>query len=137
MADYAEWGEAVSRSLGWGAETFLSAYDDNRKGATDPLLEGSPVATLLFALAKQRVNWSWSGTTQKLYEKVTTAAEGHLGPAWPKTFSLFGTELRRIAPQLRLHGIAINFERKRTGTIVTLSVENGKTVGPQPDTAVG
>jgi hypothetical protein len=25
MADYAEWGEAVGRSLGWGAETFLSA----------------------------------------------------------------------------------------------------------------
>jgi hypothetical protein len=137
MADYAEWGEAVSRSLGWGAETFLSTYDDNRKAAADPLLEGSTVAILLFALAKQRVNWSWSGSTQNLYEKVTTAAEGHLGPAWPKTFSLFGTELRRIAPQLRLHGIAINFERKRTGTIVTLSVENSRTVSPQPDNAAG
>jgi hypothetical protein len=68
---------------------------------------------------------------------LTTAAEGHLGPAWPKTFSLFGTELRRIAPQFRLHGIAINFERKRIGTIVTSNVENGRTVSPQPDTAAG
>jgi hypothetical protein len=136
MADYAEWGEAVSRSLGWGAETFLSAYDDNRRGATDPLLEGSPVATLLFALARQGVNWSWSGTTQKLYEKVMAAGKGNLGPAWPKNFSTFGAELRRIAPQLRLHGIAINFERKHDGRIVTLSVENGETGGPPPDTAI-
>jgi hypothetical protein len=84
MADYAEWGEAVSRSLGWGAETFLSAYDDNRKGATDPLLERSPVATLLFALAKYGGNWSWSATTQKLYEKVTITAEGKLVQALAK-----------------------------------------------------
>ena len=52
MADYAEWGEAVGRALGWGPERFLAAYDDNRKQATAPLLEGSTVATLLFALAK-------------------------------------------------------------------------------------
>jgi hypothetical protein len=38
-------------------------------------------------------------------------------------------------PQLRLHGIAINFERKRTGTVVTLRAENGKKASPQPDTA--
>ncbi len=35
MADYAEWGEATSRGLGWGADTFLSTYNDNRKEATD------------------------------------------------------------------------------------------------------
>jgi hypothetical protein len=128
MADYAEWGEAVGRSLGWGAETFLSAYDDNRKAAADPLLEGSTVAILLFALARQGVNWS--GTTQELYNKVIAAANAKLGPDWPKNFSTFGAELRRVAPQLRLHGIAVNFERKRGRSVVTLSVENGKTDSP-------
>jgi hypothetical protein len=77
-------GRSSQAILGWGAETFLSAYDDNRKGATDPLLERSPVATLLFALAKYGGNWSWSGTTQKLYEKVTITAEGKLGQALAK-----------------------------------------------------
>jgi hypothetical protein len=64
------------------------------------------------------------------------AGKGNLGPAWPKNFSTFGAELRRIAPQLRLHGIAINFERKHDGRIVTLSVENGETGSPPPDTAI-
>ena len=35
MADYAEWGEATGRGLGWGAGTFLSNYNDNRKEATE------------------------------------------------------------------------------------------------------
>ena len=130
MADFAEWGEAVGRSLGWGAGTFLSAYNDNRKGATDPLLEGSPVATLLLAMAKQAANWSWSGTTNELYNKVIAAVKFKLGPDWPKNFSTFGAELRRVAPQLRLHGIAVNFERKRGRSVVTLMHENGKTDSP-------
>jgi hypothetical protein len=66
-------------------------------------------------------------------KKVTAAAGAKLGPDWPKNFSTFGAELRRVAPQLRLHGIAVNFERKRGRSVVTLSVENGKVVSPQPD----
>ena len=48
--------------------------------------------------------------------------------------SAFGAELRRIAPQLRVHGIAIHFERKREGSIVSLSFENRKTSGSNPNT---
>ena len=88
MADYAEWGEAVGRALGWGPEAFLTAYDDNRKRATAPLLEGSTVATLLFALAK--LGADWSGTTQKFYDRATAAATGHLGSDWPKSAAYFG-----------------------------------------------
>jgi hypothetical protein len=131
MADYADWGEAVGRALGWGTERFLAAYDDNRKRATDPLLEGSTVATLLFALAKLGVNWSC--TTQQFCDRATRAAKGHLGSAWPKTASAFGTELRRIAPQLRVHGISIHFERRREGSVVSFSVGNGKAGGSNPN----
>jgi hypothetical protein len=50
-----------------------------------------------------------------------------LGPLWPKTISMFGTELRRIAPQLRLHGISIGFERRGHDRIVTLKMEDATT----------
>ena len=50
-----------------------------------------------------------------------------LGPRWPKTISMFGTELRRIAPQLRLHGLSISFERRGTDRVVTLKTEGGTT----------
>jgi hypothetical protein len=142
MADYAEWGEAVGRALGWGTETFLAAYDDNRKAATEPLLdepllEGSTAATVLFAAAKLGRSFTCSHTTQNLYDKITKAARGKLGPDWPKNFSTFGAELRRIAPQLRLHGISVSFERKREGSFVNLSVEHPEAGSSPPDSAGG
>ena len=89
------------------------------------------MATLLFALAK--LGADWTGTTQKFYDRATAAAKGHLGSDWPKCSSAFGADLRRIAPQLRVHGISIHFERRREGSVVSLSVENGKTNGSKPN----
>jgi hypothetical protein len=125
MADYAEWGEAISRGLGWGADTFISTYKDNRKEATQILLEDSPVATVLIALARKGVYWS--GKPQDLYQAVVKVTGHTLGPRWPKTISKFGSELRRIAPQLRLHGISINFDRRGGDRIVTLKMEGATT----------
>ena len=121
MADFAEWGEAIGRSLGWGADTFVSTYKDNRKEATHVLLEDSPVATVMLALARGGINWS--GKPQELYQGVVKIVGDRLGPSWPKTISMFGSELRRIAPQLRLHGLSISFDRKGKDRVVTLKTE--------------
>ena len=129
MADYAEWGEAISRGLGWGADTFVSTYKDNRKEATEVLLEDSPVGTVMLALA--RIGGNWSGKTQDLYKAIVKAKGDAFGPRWPKTISMFGSELRRIAPQLRLHEISNNFERRGGDRIVTLKME-GATTGLTP-----
>jgi hypothetical protein len=88
--------------LGWGADTFISTYKDNRKEATQILLEDSTVATVLIALARMGV--CWSGEPKELYEAIVEFTGHTLGPRWPKTISKFGSELRRIAPQLLLHG---------------------------------
>jgi hypothetical protein len=122
MADFAEWGEATSRGLGWGAGTFVSTYMDNRKDATEALLEDSPVATVALALARTGIHWS--GKPQELHQEFSRIAGKTPGPRWPKTISMFGSELRRIAPQLRLHGLSISFERKGGDRIVTLKTEN-------------
>ena len=107
MADFAEWGEATSRGLGWGAGTFVSTYNDNRKEATELLLDDSPLANVLLALARKGINWS--GTPLKLYHAIVEnrRQEDPAGARWPKTIHAFGSELRRIAPQLRLHGIQL------------------------------
>ncbi len=131
MADFAEWGEAVSRGLGWGANTFLSTYKDNRKEATRILLEDSPVATVMIALAQKGIQWS--GKPRALYEAVMNLMGHALGPRWPKTISQFGSELRRIAPQLRLHGIHISFERRGPDRVVILKAEGATTGMPSTD----
>ena len=66
---------------------------------------------------------NFSCKPQKFYEQIMKFAGDRLGPNWPKTVSAFSKELRRIAPQLRVHGISITFERKSEERIVTLRSE--------------
>jgi hypothetical protein len=83
------------------------------------------VATVLIALARTGI--SWSGKPQQLYEAIVKVTGHTFGPRWPKTISKFGSELRRIAPQLRLHGISINFDRRGGDRVVTLKMEGATT----------
>jgi len=43
---------------------------------------------------------------------------------WPKAPSSLGKELRRVAPQLRLHGISAIFEKNREKRLITLTKTN-------------
>jgi hypothetical protein len=133
MADFAEWGEATGRSLGWGAGTFMSTYDDNCKEATELLLDESTVANVLLRISRKGINWC--GTPMNLFHSLTKIAGKAAGACWPKSMHKFGTELRRIAPQLRLHGLSINFERRRGERIVTLS-SDGPHNTSQPSTTL-
>jgi hypothetical protein len=122
MFDFARFGEAVGRGLGWPAGSFLSAYNDNRLDATVATLEDSPVGTALLWLA-HRMPKPWSGTTTKLHGRLTQLVGKKIAVSarWPKTSSALGNELRRIAPQLRMHGLSINFERTRESRSITLT----------------
>jgi hypothetical protein len=130
MADFAVWGEATSRGLGWGADTFMATYDDNRKEATAFILEDSAVASVLLVLNRKRVNWT--GTPLELYQFLSRVNFKPPGARWPKTVHAFGNDLRKIAPQLRLHGLAVNFERRGGERIVKL--KNNHSTAGEPST---
>ena len=52
--------------------------------------------------------------TNSAAKKVQVAAH------WPRSVHSFGIELRRIAPQLRMHGVSVSFERRSGQRFVTL-----------------
>jgi hypothetical protein len=68
-----------------------------------------------------------------LPESLSEIAGKKHGARRPKTSIIFGHELRRIAPQLRLHGISISFERSRGARIVTSKSEGTTTSRPSTD----
>ena len=107
MADYAMWGEAVGRGLGWEPGTFLSTYTDNRKEATLTDLLDSPLGNALLQVAS--LIPEVSETPGKLHAKLTDIVGKKVAASadWPKTTGSFGNALRRLAPQLRLHGIGV------------------------------
>jgi hypothetical protein len=123
MADFALWGEAVCRGLGWPHDAFLSGYLRNRREATAESLEDSPVAAaLLHAMPTLE---KWTGTCTRLHASLASVigAKTAASARWPKTTSLFAGELRRVAPQLRMRGINITFGRNAERRQVTITAE--------------
>jgi hypothetical protein len=124
MADFAQWGEAVSLGLGWPAATFLSQYLANRHDACAVALEDFPVVEALQAiLALYRQEGYRAGTpAQILHELCYLLPENGAKPAqWPKNARSLSCQLRRIAPQLRTIGIDVQFDRRRTGRVIRIS----------------
>ena len=111
MADFAAFGEAAGRALGWKPGTMLSDYSANRKEATATQIEESSLATAILKRAYHGMHWR--GTASELLEELNEMVgrkRGSLG-RWPKSPSSLTNELRRIAPALRTRGISISFER--------------------------
>jgi hypothetical protein len=136
MADYAVWGEAVARGLGWGTETFGRTYKENRREAAAVMLEDSPLAEALLQLARSEP--SLTTPASELHARLTRNAGKRMAASagWPKTPSMFAHELRRIALQRRWQGLSITFERSKDGRYVTLGWEpasGGQPPCPPPD----
>ncbi len=122
MADFTHWGEAVAQGVGWAPGTFVTAYRANRQAANFVSLEESLMAQALLELAKY--NGPWKGTLTQFLEFIAESTGYHAitTPGWPKTPSRAAVELRRIAPQLRMFGVSVTFDRSsRAGRIITFT----------------
>lgn len=106
MADFAVWIVAAEPALPWKQGEFLAAYTSNRDDANEIALEASPLAGVLRTWIGQV--GPWEGTATELLDVLTEEA-GKIASrkGWPaKPNSLSGI-LRRITPNLRVVGIAV------------------------------
>jgi hypothetical protein len=120
MADFAAYAEAVGRALGWPAETVLTDYNRNRREATAIQLEDSLVATAMLEIPPSTSYWT--GTASVLLDQLSRVVDKNVASSagWPKSAARFTNELRRVAPQLRTHGISISFDRNREKRLLTI-----------------
>jgi hypothetical protein len=124
LADFATFGEAIGRSVGWPDGAFLTAYSYNRMDAAISTLEDSLVARALVLLARP-VPKQWTGTAASLHVALAkiVGKKNAASASWPKTCNRLGNELRRVAPQLRMYGVSVTFERTRKGRSITVTSE--------------
>lgn len=111
MADFAIWVTAAEKALGWQSGTFLSIYAQNREAANELALESSLVAVAVKALGEKG---TWEGTAKELLDTLTEPLSEKDAKAkdWPKTPLSLSNALRRLAPNLRAVGIAVDFYRE-------------------------
>jgi hypothetical protein len=111
MADFAIWVSAAEPALGWSAGSFVGAYSANRLSANETALEASRVAAEMIRLAARA---PWQGTAAELLgtlEKAIPAPDldrlRKIKGAWPGNARALAGHVRRIAPNLRAAGIAV------------------------------
>ena len=76
MADFAVFGEAVSRGLRNPTDKFLGIYRENRKAANESALEESHAGTAIRELVASK---QWKGTAAELKAARTERRQGDLG----------------------------------------------------------
>jgi len=108
MADFARWIVACEPMLPWPPGSFLRAYGGSRSAAQTDAIEASAVGRVV--LDWDLPSSGWSGTaTQLLADMTQRDGDAAKQKDWPSKPNLLSKELRRIAPNLRAHGIEVDF----------------------------
>ena len=128
MADFARFGEAVTRGLGSPAGTFITAYTENRRDASGAAIEDSPLGNYLLETVVG--NGGLMALTQPPSAMLDMLSDGAgrriaRSPRWPKSPAMLTNELRRLAPQLRAHGIHVIFSRTHKSRLITINSRRG------------
>ena len=145
MADFARWGTALERALGWPTGAFLTAYQHNRDAAHEIAIESSPIGSYIPLLLD---DGDFEGTPAELLNTLTGCAsraafhdriagtagvDPTKGRGWPRTPSGLSAALRRLAPDLRAEGIDVEWTRtagSNSKRIITIRRRAETTVAP-------
>jgi hypothetical protein len=128
MADFAAWVTACEPTLGWAPGSFLAAYRGNVADANELALDAAPIWPPLRQLVDS--HGSWEGTAGELLaELVRLAGLGGDRPkppeGWPKKPNALTGRLRRLAPNMRRAGVAVEFERSASKRLIRLAASEG------------
>lgn len=113
MADFAVWGCAAARALGYSDQEFLEAYGVNVAAQNEGALEASPVAQCVLRFTEEREDWE--GTSSELLQALASVAE-ELGfdtrqRIWPKDPTRLSKRLREVQTNLAAVGLQVEFSK--------------------------
>src|SRR5262249_35045691 len=108
MADFAHWGEAAARALGYGEGRVLGVLKAKADKAASVTLDatpltGAPERALSRAGVSGRLVSSATDLLVCLNEHATESERRH--PGWPRSANKLSGTLRRLAANLRRAGI--------------------------------
>ena len=115
MADFEEYGELISRCMGYPENEFLRVYQNNIGIQIDEAIESSPLSLSIIILMKDIEGWD--GSASQLYEKLCEIAEQELkikinsAKFWPKSPNVLSRRLNEVITNLREKGIIIEKDR--------------------------
>lgn len=128
MADFAVWGEAISKAMGYLEGKFVSEYFDNIKFQNEEAVSANVIGEVLLEFMSEKQ--SWEGTATELLDELNLKADdlklSAVRPGWPKAPHALKRRLRELKTNLQEMGIEILSMRsaaKRTLVIRKVSSE--------------
>ena len=136
MADFSEWGEAISQAMGYPPMTFLEVYGENRNELNIIAINENPVGALVLKYIQEIENQYGPLTKlefelQELYKKLVDFAASNdisiVDRNFPKNASSLVKKLKTVIPNLKaVYGIVIEVGRNTTTNTSVITVSKKK-----------
>jgi hypothetical protein len=120
MADFALWGEAIARAMGYKDLEFVQAYYDNIGKQNIEAIENHPLGQAVAKFYEEEIQGesksSWEGQPAKLLEQLEIVGQRHNintnHKSWPKEVRWLTRRLNQIRSNL-LEGLGIEVQINR------------------------
>ena len=121
MADFAKWATACETAY-WPADSFIAAYNSNRKEVIQKVIDADSVAAAVQKLMEQKTEWN--GTATELLTELAVEAGERISNSrsWPANARALSSRIRRSAPFLRAQGIRLIPDEGRSATARSISI---------------
>jgi hypothetical protein len=124
MADFAVWGEAISRVMGYEPHEFLDAYYRNIGKQNAEAIEEHPLGTVLLKFLEDMENDGrrlWQGSSDELLHLLQETVRKHSMNVNQNQFPKAGNALVRKLNQIKSNlseglGITVQIDRTTSGT---------------------
>jgi hypothetical protein len=123
LADWGEYAASVYEVMGWGAETFLSDWDEVVRVQNQATLDGSPVAQAIIKLMEEHEECSETSSKMHALLKEIAEAQGvdvARDKAWPKSARWLWRRIKEVLPLLVAAGIEASRGEEKRGTVIAL-----------------
>ena len=135
MADFTEWGEAISRALGYEDMSFINAYLKNRNEQNIVAIEENIIGRLLVKFyedyeERNKGSQKFVGSPEEVYRELVSYAERNEisinSKQFPKAANILVKKLNAIISNLKeAYGIIVNISRdKGNNSVITISRRN-------------
>ncbi|MEI8223785.1 MAG: hypothetical protein WCG20_01540 [bacterium] len=129
MADFAIWGCAIAKSIGYSQEQFLNAYNRNIESQTDEAINNSDIAVTIRDFMSDKK--TWEGTPRELYQVLSESLWNERSISrleLPKNEVILSKKINQLEVPLGKIGITIERERSTHRTIRLINHKYSTTV---------
>jgi hypothetical protein len=107
MADFAVYGEAIARAMGYQPFEFLTAYENNSRRLKMEVIDSDPVSSCIVKLMKGQTSkgiYEWKGSMNRLHAVLAEIASENgiptIGSYWPRASNALSRRINIIKTSL-------------------------------------